>query len=111
MGPGARIVGAHREDFPLDVGATMIEIDGARRDRERDVLPETAEGPVAVVLIGADFKRRERTVFFRSRLDVMRQRRSVVRIETLFLPGEPDFDRTARLAGPEGAPKPPTPPG
>src|SRR5262245_18031240 len=73
VGAGARAVRPHRENFPLHVGTSVVEIDGARADCKGDILPETTVRPIAVVEKGSNFDRRKRATFFGSCFDIMGQ--------------------------------------
>ena len=103
VGPGARAVRPHGENFPLHVGTAVIEIDGPRADRKGDILSQTAVGPIAVVEERSNLDRCKRAVFFRSCLDIVGQRRTVMRVEALLFAGEPDLDGPAGLARQERA--------
>ena len=81
----------------------MIEIDGPRADRKGDILPQTAVGPIAVVEKSSNLDRRERAIFFGPCFDIMRQRRTVMRVEALLFAREPNFYWPAGLARQERA--------
>src|SRR5262249_37149916 len=91
VGSGARAVRPHRENFPLHVGTSVIEIDGARADCKGDILPETTVRPIAVVEKGSNPDRRKRTIFFGSCFDIVGQPGAVMGVEALLSPGEPNL--------------------
>src|SRR5882724_7960877 len=98
VGPGARAVRPHGENFPLHVGTSVIEIDGPRTDRKGDILPETTVRPIAVVEKSSNFDRRKRAIIFGPCLDIVTQRGTVMRVEALLFPREPNLHRTTGLA-------------
>src|SRR6476620_9147302 len=92
VGPGARAVRPHSENFPLHVGTSVIEIDGPRTDRKGDILPETTVRPIAVVEKSSNLDRREGAISFGPCFDIVRQRGTIVGVEALLFPREPNLD-------------------
>src|SRR5262245_66026728 len=85
VGSGARAVRAHGENFPLHVGTSVIEIDGARADCKGNILPEATERPIAVVENSSNLDRRKSAVFFGSCFDIVSQRVAVMGLHGVVL--------------------------
>src|SRR5262245_25498711 len=103
VGSGARAVRAHGENFPLHVGTSVIEIDGARANCKGNILPEATERPIAVVEKSSNRDRRKRAIFFGSCFDIVGQRGAVMGVEALLFPREPNLYRTTGLARQQSA--------
>src|SRR5215468_470319 len=103
VGAGARVVRPHGENFPLHVGTSVIEIDGARADCKGDILPETTVRPIAVVEKGSNLDRRKRAIFLGTCFDIVGQRGAVMGVEALLFPREPNLYRATGLARQQSA--------
>ena len=95
------VVGANAIDLPMDVGALVIEVHHAAAHGSGKVqgFGAAKAGPSSAIIVSSCLNGRKAAVFGGPGFDTVSQTRPVITIQTLILPGIPEFDRFIRLDG------------